>query len=91
MIVEAAASGLPVVATRHSGIPEAVVDGETGFLVAERDAGALAERIGRLLGSAELRARLGAAGRRLAEDKFDLRIQTARLEAIYDEVAAGAS
>ena len=91
VIVEAAASGLPVVATRHSGIPEAVVDGETGFLVAERDAGALAERIGRLLGSAELRARLGAAGRRLAEDKFDLRMQTARLEAIYDEVAAGAS
>ena len=39
VVVEAAASGLPVVATRHSGIPEAVEDGETGFLVREGDAG----------------------------------------------------
>jgi glycosyltransferase involved in cell wall biosynthesis len=86
VIVEAAACGMPVVATLHSGIPEAVVDGETGFLAPEHDAAAVAERIARLLGSADLRARMGAAARRLAEDKFDLRRQTARLEGIYDEV-----
>lgn len=86
VIVEAAACGLPVVATRHSGIPEAVVDGETGFLVPESDPAALAERIALLLGSADLRGRMGLAARRLAEEKFDLRRQTARLEQIYDEV-----
>jgi colanic acid/amylovoran biosynthesis glycosyltransferase len=86
VIVEAAACGLPVVATRHSGVPEAVIDGETGSLVPENDIRALAERVGQLLGSAELRARMGAAGRRLAEERFDLQRQTARLEKIYDEV-----
>ena len=86
VIVEAAACGLPVVATRHSGIPEAVVDGETGFLVAENDRAALAEGMALLVGSAELRERMGAAARQLAEEKFDLRLQTARLERIYDEV-----
>ncbi|HEY6814672.1 MAG TPA: glycosyltransferase [Croceibacterium sp.] len=86
VIVEAAAAGLPAVGTVHSGIPEAIVDGETGFLVPERDTGALAARIGTLLGSPELRERMGRAARRLAEDRFDLHKQTARLEAIYDEV-----
>ena len=86
VIVEAAASGLPTVGTLHSGIPEAVVDGETGFLVPERDVEALVARLDALLGSPELRRRMGAAARRLAEDKFDLRVQSARLEAIYDEV-----
>jgi glycosyltransferase involved in cell wall biosynthesis len=83
VVVEAAASALPVVGTVHSGIPEAVIDGETGFLVPERDVAALAERIGALLGSAELRHRMGAAGRRLAEARFDAARQTAQLEAQY--------
>lgn len=91
VIVEAAACGLPVVATRHSGIPEAVVDGETGFLVAENDPAALSERIALLLASADLREPMGTAARRLAEEKFDLRRQTARLEQIYDEVLERAS
>jgi glycosyltransferase involved in cell wall biosynthesis len=91
VIVEAAACGLPVVATRHSGIPEALVEGETGFLVAENDSAVLAERMGQLLGSAELRQRMGAAARRLAEERFDLRQQTAHLEQLYDEVLARAS
>ncbi|HVQ09969.1 MAG TPA: glycosyltransferase, partial [Allosphingosinicella sp.] len=43
VVVEAAASGLPVVATRHSGIPEAIIDGETGLLVPEGDSAALAD------------------------------------------------
>jgi glycosyltransferase involved in cell wall biosynthesis len=86
VIIEAAASALPTVGTLHSGIPEAVVDGETGFLVPERDVEALAARLDTLLGSNDLRQRMGGAARRLAGEKFDLRIQTARLEAIYDEV-----
>lgn len=87
VVVEAAASGLPVVATHHSGIPEAVVDGETGFLVRECDAAALADRLGALLGSADVQRAMGAAARRLAEERFDRARLTARLEAIYDEVA----
>lgn len=84
VILEAAASSLPAVGTRHSGIPEAIADGETGFLVPERDPAALAESIGALLGSPDLRRRKGAAARAMAERKFDLRRQTALLEALYD-------
>ena len=87
VVVEAAASGLPVVATTHSGIPEAVKDGVSGFLVPEGNAGALAARIADVLESDQLRLDMRAAARRLAEQKFDRQILTARLEAIYDEVA----
>jgi len=87
VVVETAASGLPVVGTLHSGIPEAVTDGGTGFLVPEGDAAALADRIGALLGSEELRQTMGAAARRLAEERFDRACLTARLEEIYDEVS----
>ena len=86
MIVEAAAAGLPTVATRHSGIPEAIEHERTGFLVAERDAGALAASLAALLASADLRERMGAAARRMAKEKFDLRLQSERLETIYDEL-----
>jgi glycosyltransferase involved in cell wall biosynthesis len=79
-----------VVASRHSGIPEAVEDGVSGFLVPEGDAEALAVRLAELLGSESLRSKMGIAARRLAERKFDRQILTARLEAIYDEVAARA-
>jgi len=87
VVVEAAASGLPVVGTAHSGIPEAVDDGTTGFLVPEGDAGALAARLAQLLGAEPLRRDMGAAARRLAERKFSRQMLTERLEAIYDKVA----
>lgn len=85
VVVEAAASGLPVVATRHSGIPEAVVDGETGFLVAERDAAALSRAL-----ATALRAGpdMGKAARAFAERKFDRAKLGERLERLYDEVAS---
>jgi colanic acid/amylovoran biosynthesis glycosyltransferase len=84
VILEAAAAGVPTVATFHSGIPEAVVDGRTGFLVAENDSRALAERLEQVLGSLELRTGFGAAARFLAADRFDRRLQSARLESLYD-------
>jgi glycosyltransferase involved in cell wall biosynthesis len=87
VVVEAAASGLPVVATAHWGIPEAIEEGRTGFLVPENDAEALAARLAELLESQSLRRDMGVAARGLAERKFDQRMLTERLEAIYDEVA----
>lgn len=69
-ILEAMAAGLPVVSTRHAGIPEAVVDGESGFLVAEGDSVGMAERIVRLAQDNALRVGLGQAGWRRAQEKF---------------------
>jgi glycosyltransferase involved in cell wall biosynthesis len=87
VVVEAAASGLPVVGTIHSGIPEAVDDGVTGFLVPEGNPNALAARLADLLGSDPLRRDMSAGARRLAERKFSRQMLTERLESIYDEVA----
>ncbi|MFF5297341.1 glycosyltransferase [Paractinoplanes globisporus] len=90
-VMEAAALGLPVVSTHHSGIPEAVDDGETGLLSPEGDRPALAANLSRLLADEALREKLGGRARELMIAKFDLRTQTARLEEIYDEVSrAGA-
>jgi colanic acid/amylovoran biosynthesis glycosyltransferase len=85
-ILEAMALGVPVVSTRHSGIPEAVTDGETGLLGAEGDRTALAANLARLLADDELRDRLGRQARARAEEQFDVARQTARLEQLYDQV-----
>lgn len=69
-LLEAAASGLPTVASRTGGIPEAVVEGETGFLVPTGDVAAAADAIATLLADDELRRRLGARGRERATRSF---------------------
>jgi glycosyltransferase involved in cell wall biosynthesis len=71
-ILEAMSAGLPVVASRVGGIPELVVDGETGLLVPPGDPASLAAAIERLLEDPGLRDRLGAAGRARLEEFFDL-------------------
>jgi colanic acid/amylovoran biosynthesis glycosyltransferase len=86
-ILEAAALGVPAVSTRHSGIPEAVLDGRTGLLGPERDPTALAANIRRLLDDEDLRRRLGSEARFHIETAFDLRKQSASLEAIYASVS----
>lgn len=67
VLAEAASMGLPVVATRVGGNAERVEDGVTGFVC---EPGELADRLGRLLGDAELRRRFGEAGRELARERF---------------------
>ena len=87
-VLEAMAAGLPVVATAVGGIPELVVDGETGLLVPASDEGALAEALRRVLGDADLRRRLGATGRRRVEEEFDLpRFRQAHVELYERELA----
>ena len=68
--VEAMMFGLPVVATDWRGLPDIVVDGETGFLVPPKDASAIAERLERLISDQDLRRKMGAAGRRRYEENF---------------------
>jgi glycosyltransferase involved in cell wall biosynthesis len=85
-VLEAQAAGLPVVATRHAGLPEGVEDGETGILVGEGDVGGLARALGALLGNPERRETMSRAAVDHVIRKFDLRRQAARLEALYDEI-----
>jgi colanic acid/amylovoran biosynthesis glycosyltransferase len=86
VLLEAAATGLPIVGSRVGGIPECMLDGKTGFLVPERDEDALAQRMAELLEDPVRRHRMGAAGRALVEDRFDIDRQTAVLENFYDSV-----
>jgi colanic acid/amylovoran biosynthesis glycosyltransferase len=72
VLMEAMAAGLPVVASRLSGIPELVTDGVSGLLVPPGDDDALADALERLAGDAGLRARLGAAGRETVVRDFDV-------------------
>jgi glycosyltransferase involved in cell wall biosynthesis len=83
VVAEAMALGKPVVATRVGGIPEVVVEGETGFLVERRDARAMADRILQLAADAGLRRRMGEAGRSRVEKEFDLERNAAALFAVY--------
>jgi colanic acid/amylovoran biosynthesis glycosyltransferase len=69
-ILEGMAYGLPVVATNHAGIPEAVKDGESGFLVEESDTITMAEKIAALSIDPKLRTTMGHMGWEIAKEKF---------------------
>jgi glycosyltransferase involved in cell wall biosynthesis len=71
--VEALAAGTPVVASRFTALPEAVVHEETGLLCPPGDPHGLADALDRMLGDAELRRHVAEKGRRLAEERFDFR------------------
>ncbi|MFN2598385.1 MAG: glycosyltransferase [Pyrinomonadaceae bacterium] len=90
-ILEAGASGLPVVATRHGGIPDVVIDDETGLLVEERDVAGMARRMLRLLRDPTLAASLGGAARRRVGAHFSAERSIARLWTIIKECSAAPS
>ena len=71
-IVEAGAGGLPVISTRHAGIPDVVVEGETGFLVDEQDVDGMAQHMIRIAADPVLAGRLGSAARKRIEENFSL-------------------
>ena len=82
-ILEYMAAALPVVATDVGGAREAVIDGETGFLIASDDDEMLAARLIELLGDEEKARSLGARGRQLAEEKFSLAAQLENTLKLY--------
>ena len=77
--LEASASGLPVVAGDSGGAPDAVLDGQTGYVVPGRDVAAAADRIADLLADRALAARLGAAGRAWVEAEWQWDTQAERM------------
>lgn len=89
VLMEAQAMGLPVVATRHGGIPDVVPDGGGGYLVDEADVEGLAERLVHLARHRDEWPRLGARGREHVMTHFDAAVQNRRREELYDRVVAG--
>ncbi|MCC6730429.1 MAG: glycosyltransferase family 4 protein [Chthonomonadales bacterium] len=88
-VMEAMAASLPVVATTVGALEEAVVDGETGFLLPPGDGQGLAEAVERLVASPRLRLTMGQAGRLRAEGRFDAARNYGALIALCKDVAHG--
>ncbi len=85
-VLEAMSSARPVVCTDAGGDREMVRDGVNGYVVPKRDPGALAEKVNLVLADAEMRARMGAASRRIAEEEFDWKLIAAQTKRVYEEL-----
>jgi glycosyltransferase involved in cell wall biosynthesis len=86
-LLEAAAMGLPAVASAVNGTVEVVEEGETGLLVPSHDPVALAEAIARVAADADLRARMGSAAREQGAERFAARRMVDETEAVYRQAA----
>ncbi|HUG19006.1 MAG TPA: glycosyltransferase family 4 protein [Planctomycetaceae bacterium] len=89
VVAEAMAVGLPVVATRAGGIPEIVLDGETGRLVPVGDVSALAHALDETINQPDLRERWGEAGRERSREEFSLTIPAERYAKVYRAILDG--
>ena len=87
VILEAQASGVPVVTSARGGATEGIVDGETGYAFAERDVDVMVDRLVRLLTDDVLAARFSDAGPAFIAKEHDLYWHTAALETLYDQLA----
>lgn len=83
VLMEALAQGMPVLSTQHSGIPELVQDGESGFLVPERNVEALADKLEFLIKHPEIWSEMGRKGRKHVERYFDIDNLNNRLVELY--------
>jgi glycosyltransferase involved in cell wall biosynthesis len=84
-VLEAMATGLPVVATRHGGLPEAIDHGQTGFLVAEEDHVGLANAMQLITLSPDLLTQMGARAHATVVERFEQDTQIDQLESFYEE------
>lgn len=89
ILLEAMAMAKPIIATNIEGVNETVIDGETGILVPPKNPQALAEAILRLTQDKELRKKMGLAGRKLVEEKFDIREIVKQHEQLYFTLVSG--
>lgn len=87
VVSQALALGVPVITTRHSGLPEQVIDGQNGFLVDEGDHEALAEKILTIAHNPELLPAMSAAGRLHVERHYSAEVLIDRQIAMYDQLA----
>ncbi|MBL7071872.1 MAG: glycosyltransferase [Candidatus Omnitrophica bacterium] len=85
-LLEAMAAGLPVVATRVGGVPEAVVDGETGLLVEPGDVSKLAEALRKMMDDDELRKGMAGRAKAHAAKNFDIKNTVLKLDKLYNEL-----
>jgi len=87
-LMEAQASGLPAVATKVGGVSEVVMDGVSGYLVQPGDAEAMAEKLDLLVNDPERRRIMGMAGRKMVEEKYDIRKLNKKLVELYRSLLA---
>lgn len=86
VLMEAQASGLPIISTFHTGIPEVVVDGKSGFLVPERDVNALAKKLEYLIEHPELWSDMGRYGRKIIGECYNVKKLNQELIKIYNSL-----
>ncbi|MCK5270266.1 MAG: glycosyltransferase [Sedimentisphaerales bacterium] len=86
VLIEAQACGLPVLATRHGAFPESVLDGQSGYLVQEKNVDALAEKLTYLIEHPETWPEMGRKGRKFVEKKFDIKVLNRKLVRIYQQM-----
>ncbi|MCS7261174.1 MAG: glycosyltransferase family 4 protein, partial [Anaerolineae bacterium] len=88
VLVEAMAAARPVVAFADGGVPEIVLDGETGILIAPGDVPHMAEAVAKLAVDRDLAQRMGTAGRKRAETVFSATRYVRQIEDVYEEILA---
>jgi len=85
-IIEASASGMPILSTTHCDIPEVVINEESGYLVSEKDVDALVEKLEFLILNSDLWRNMGLCGREHIRKNYNIKEQVRKLEKIYDKV-----
>jgi colanic acid/amylovoran biosynthesis glycosyltransferase len=86
VLMEAMATGLPVISTLHSGIPELVEDGVSGKMVGERDVPALAQAIQQITTNVENWVAMGTAGRQKVLEEFNMEKLNSQLEDTFSQL-----
>ncbi|GAV21904.1 glycosyl transferase [Carboxydothermus pertinax] len=86
VMLEAMASGKPIIVTNSGGMPEVVEDGVNGFVIPKKDPKALAEKLILLLSDVPLRRKMGETGRKMAEEKYTIKVMADNTEKAYQWV-----